>query len=172
MEKKRIAGFCGLFLLVAGFLFVAPFGAQHNVGPSWAEAAPTATTKIMYYSLHDSDDYSIHTAYTADLQDRSVEAGENVNGIEITYLLDKAFAATATDAMLNTRFYVTLKNPADSTIIEEYVYRGAPGYIYHQASDAGDSWACALIVEFQDTDCPVTLTTGEWDVIVRYDIFS
>lgn len=172
MEKKRIAGFCGLFLLVAGFLFVAPFGAQHNVGPSWAEAAPTATTKIMYYSLHDSDDLSIHTAYTADLQDRTVEAGKNVNGIEITYLLDKAFASTATDAMLNTRFYVTLKNPADSTIIEEYVYRAAPGYIYHQASDAGDSWACALIVEFQDTDCPVTLTTGEWDVIVRYDIFS
>ncbi len=172
MEKKRIAGFCGLFLLVAGFLFVAPFGAQHNVGPSWAEAAPTATTKIMYFNLWDADSEAIHSAYTATSQDRTASTGSTIQGIEITYVLDKAFASTSGDALDNTRFYVTIKNPADDIVIQEYVYWDSPNAVYYFASDGGDSWACFLTVEFDDADVPVTLTTGEWDVIVRYDIFS
>ncbi len=173
MNVKQIGGlFLGVLFIFGAFLVASPLNDQGG----WSEAAPTATTKMMYYTLVSEGGGSPHTAYTATAQDRTTDAGEDVDGIEITYLLDKAFASTSSDALDNTRFYVTIKDPSDNVIIQEYVYAdlvtAEHDYEYAQANDGGDSWACFISIEFEDVDHPITLTTGEWDVIVRYDIFS
>lgn len=179
MEKKRIAGFCGVFLLFAGLLFLAPVTDQGTVtiGLGEVSAAPTATTKIVVIQGWNPPESGADELFSisANAQTKTVEEDEVLDRLGVTVLLDDSYAASAADARDAIRFVVTITNPAAGTAYSRTVdYTHASTYSGNfNAIDSGDYWTIYCTWDIDDALYDnIILTAGNWTLSVNYEIYA
>lgn len=120
-------------------------------------------TRINSVKIRDnSSPTQLLATFTASAQTATLEIGQVVGQIWVYVYIDDSYVIPP-EPFDATRVYLTIKNPANSVVYENY------GYFEDQTQRTG-YWE--VIYSYGFGPDWITLTEGTWTVITKYEIYA
>lgn len=106
-------------------------------------------------------------SFTENNTTSDVAVGQRVEGLQVKVYIHKDYASTSSEAIANTRMYITIEKPDTSTQWEGWIDNWAGGY-----DEQGDVWQITKRENLVDVGDNFVLTEGTWTITTKYEVYA